>query len=321
MSVSRFNPTGFRPDLNMGLDRFDLAADQAGFVGLKIAPVFEVAFSAGEYKLREIADILQRRNDDRASDGTYQSAELRWGKGSFATEEHGFEVRIDRNQAAIHKNWWNADMEAAEAARDVVLRNHNARVIAAAQADRSQNTAAAAVWTNPSTANPIKDVIDARVAFVNRNGVRPNALAIDWSVYEYLLDNVAVRDRMLNLGLISEIRSPLLNPQVLAAAFDVQHLIISGAFTNSANQPNAATIASMWTKTSAALFLYDDNPNTLKPCFMRTLHWGEDGGNIGESIDRYYNEAKRSDVVRQRMQTQEIVLNGSLCQRITGVSA
>lgn len=321
MTASRFNPTGFRPDLNMGLDRFDLAADQAGFVGLKIAPAFEVSMSAGEYKVREIEDILQTRRDDRASDGTYNSAELRFTKASYVTEEHGFEVRVDRNQAAVHKNWWNADLEAAEHARDVVLRNHNARVIAAAQADRSQNTAAAAVWTNPSSANPIKDVIDARIAFMNRNGVRPNALAIDYSVYEYLLDNVAIRDRCLNLGLIGSVVSPLLTQQIIAAAFDVERLIVSGAFTNNANQPNAASLASMWTRTSASLMLVDDNPNTLRPCFMRTLHWGEDGGNIGESFDRYYNESKRSDVVRQRMQTAELVVNTRLCQRITGVSA
>lgn len=320
MSAARFSITGFRPDLNLGLDKFDIAADQAGFVGLKIAPAFEVNMSAGEYKVREIEDILQRRLDERAADGTYSSGELRFTKSSYVTEEHGFEVRVDENQAAIHRNWWNADMEAAEHARDVVLRNHNARVITASQTNRSQNTVAAAVWTSTTTANPVKDVIDARKAFMLRTGIRPNALALDWSVYEYLLDNASVRDRCTNIGLIGADVSPLLTQKILAAAFDVDHLVVSGAFNNSANQPVAASLASMWTATEALLFLHDDNPNTIRPCFMRTFHWGEDGGNIGESFDRYRNESKRSDVVRQRMQTAEVVLNGKFAQRITGVS-
>ena len=38
-----------RPELRDSLEEFDLEADQAGFVGLQIAPALEVDMQSGEY--------------------------------------------------------------------------------------------------------------------------------------------------------------------------------------------------------------------------------------------------------------------------------
>jgi hypothetical protein len=45
-----------------------------------------------------------------------------------------------------------------------------------------------------------------------------------------------------------------------------------------------------------------------EPCVARVFHWGEDGSTIGATIESYRDEPKRSDVVRSRMDTDEVVM-------------
>ena len=56
------------------------------------------------------------------------------------------------------------------------------------------------------------------------------------------------------------------------------------------------------------------------PCIGRTLHWAEDGSEIGGTVETYRDESVRGDVVRVRHQTDEKMLYtqaGHLLSNIT----
>ena len=54
-----------RPDIAQGLDEFNLRANQAGFVGLRIFPVIEVATAFGRFRRLKIKDLLKRRKSTK----------------------------------------------------------------------------------------------------------------------------------------------------------------------------------------------------------------------------------------------------------------
>lgn len=306
-----------RPDIRDRLDKFDLEADQAGFVGLKIAPALEVSEAFGQFPTQELKDRLKSHNTERNFDGSYPSTEHKTGKGSYATEEHGIEERVDDRYAKMYGNWVDAEELAAQGTRDAVLRNHNARVIAAALSISTTNAAGTA-WSTTATSDPIANLRAARLAMRAR-GVQPgNCLVIDWEAYEYLLDNDKILERVKYSGHYDPRRGNI-TVAAVAQALDVEELIISGSIKNTANEAQAASIASMWDKTKALLFRRVTGKNTKLTQFMRTFHWGADGSQIGGTFESYYSPERRGEVIRNRMDTDEKLLYEEAGQIITGV--
>jgi hypothetical protein len=56
------------------------------------------------------------------------------------------------------------------------------------------------------------------------------------------------------------------------------------------------------------------------PCVARTFHWSEDGSQIGGTVETYYDDPRRSNIVRVRHQVDELVLypeTGHLISNVT----
>jgi hypothetical protein len=319
-SPARFNHSTFNPALNVGLDEFDLVASRAGLVGLDVAPSLEVSMQSGQYKVRELYDVLKEYGTARHSDGTYGRGDLRFNKDSYSTEEHGFEVPIDNRDASIHAGYWDAELEAAQLAQDVVLRNHTKRVVAAALAGTSLSEGADTVWTNIASSDPVKDVRDARIKIKEKTGSSPNALCVNWRIWEVLRDNSAIRDRLVNIGIVGGASQPMLSRDMVAMALDLEFLFVSGGQRNATNEPaEPSTLTDIWDNTKALLFIRG-NGSLKMPQYMRTFHWGDDGSSIGGTYETYHNDEVRSDVFRFRMETDEKVVYADAACVITSVA-
>lgn len=309
-----------RPDLRDALYSFDLEANQAGFVGLQIAPALEVGEAFGSYKTVSIQQTLKDEPTLRAPDGTYNRMSTRFGKASYSVEENGIEFPVDRRTAKMFGNWTDAEMEAAELARDQIVKGHNKRVIAAALGV-SNSANAGTPWTTVATANPVADIRAAKIAVRNRTGAWPDSLVLDIEIVEYLLDNEKIIDRIKYSGHTDPKRENITH-DVLAQALGVKNLIVSGSMNNSANEmASSASLSSMWDKTKALLFKRSASKRTTQLQFMRTIHWGADGSQVGGVFESYYDPSRRADIIRNRMDSEEKVFNQEVAQIIAAVSA
>ena len=307
-----------RPDLRDTMMEFSLQADQLGFVGLKIAPVLETNKPTGAYGVIKLHEMLKTQSTERADDGSYARGGGKGTKDTFTTEEHGFEERVDEREAEMYGEWWDAEQLAAERSRDAVLRNHNQRVIDLALAIANTNAAGTA-WTDTANSTPIANVRTAKLAVRDRAGVIPNVMVIDYERFEFLKDNAEIIDRIKYSGRDDPKRRSL-TADALAAVFDLDEVIISGSVKNTANEgQESSTLASMWDKTKALLFVRTTSRNLKMPQFMRTFHWGGDGSNIGGVMESYRDENTRSDIIRTRMDTEEKIVYTGVGQQITGI--
>jgi hypothetical protein len=302
-----FSPESARPDIAQTLTKFDLEADQQGFVGLKIAPVLEVFEQHGFYPVIEPGELLKDRRTERSSDGTYARGGGTVSRDSYATEEHGMEERVDDRLSAIHRSYFDAEALAGQRTRDAVLRNHNARVIdAAINAAGSSDTVSA--WTDTEGADPVKDIRDAALDIRGDTGIVMDlVLCMEWSRFQHLKDCESIIDRLKFAGFQNPNRDNI-TATALANIFDISEVIVSRSMKNTAAEPKAVSFATMWPEDKAMLFIRSNSSDTLRPQFMRTLHWGADGSAIGSVMESYYSEERRSNVIRHRMDTQEKVL-------------
>lgn len=304
----------FRPDIPGAMEQFDLEMNEAGYIGLQAAPVVEVGSPAESIGKIPLAALLQEVNTQRAPGSSYATDDWEFEKFSYATEEHGFKQPIDDRTRRMYSRFFDAEVVATKRCRAVVGRNLEKR-IAALYAAVSNTTAAGTAWTS-SASTPMVKVEEAVQAVRSRTGFRPNTLILTWQRARSLRFVSEIVDRAKYNG-IRDIEN--LNAAMLAQIFDIPKVIIAGALKNTANAKQTPSLSSIWADNRAYVCVTADGQDPVEPAFARTFHWGEDGSQIGGVVERYRDEDRRSDMVRCRMDTDEVTVYSDLCQAITGV--
>src|SRR5687767_10398161 len=186
-----------RPDLGATLVEFDVQANQAGFVGMKLAPVIEVAEQSANIGRIPIEQLLQTQDTARASGGGYRRGNFKFDDFSYATREHGWEEPIDDRNSRIHRRYFDAEVIAAKRARNFVVQNHELRTVAALTNTATfEDAAAAVVWSTPGTALPVTDVLTRIKSVRNRSGMTPNTVAMDYEAFLAAVETNQVIDRL-----------------------------------------------------------------------------------------------------------------------------
>lgn len=319
-SVSIASP---RPDLAAGVIDFDERANQDGLVGLQIAPVMQVGAQFGRYRRIKAESMLKPLIDTRrGSDGSYKKTEGNFTYESFQTEDHGIEERLDDREVAIYQDWVEQDTIAARRLNNILIQDHDRRVMDAALTAAAANdtTALTTRWTD-SAADPIADIRARRIAFRNRTGHTPNAMVIEWEIFEHLRDNAKIVDRINAAGTYKDMSREQITVEMVAKAFDME-LIVAGAMKNTANKAKAAVFEAMWDKTKCLIFRKDDSKDMTRPRFMNTLHWGGDGSIAPFGVfEEYRAEDRRSGILRNRFEVEEKVVYSNLAEELTNLAA
>lgn len=311
----------YRPDIAGSFVEFDLDADRLGFIGTRCAPVIEVDSPAESPGKIPLEAILKGGGDDRAPGGLYaQGYGGTFTKWSYACTEHGVEEPIDDRQKRMYSRYFDAEMWAAKRARDRVLRNLEMRIAALFATNAgTYNNAAGTAWSTWATASPIANVETAVETLAARVGIEPNAIALTRKAFRQLRNCAQVIDRITASGAGTPAKSTDVTAQMIAQVLDLKYVFIAGGWKNTANEKQDASLSRIWDSTKAHVFVVAETGDIQEPCFARTIHWGEDGSNIGGTMETYRDEPRRSDKVRCRMDVDEVVMYAEMCQSITGV--
>lgn len=314
-----------RPDL-ASFEEFDLAMDRQGFIAHRVLTVIDVAKPAGNFGRIKLASLLQNRETTRAPGAGYSRGHWEFDDETFATVEHGAEEAIDDNEAAMYAEYFDAEQVSTQRAYDAVLRNAEKRAAAAVFNTTTWTGAALTTavaggleWSVPASAKPITDVLAAKKKVWDGCGLWPNALVISRKVFINLRECAEIVDRIKYAGFINPIAANI-TADALAQVFDLDEIIIAGAAKNTANEGQAAAIASIWSDENAMVCRIARSNDFREPCVGRTFHWGGDGGAIDGRVETYRDEAIRGGVVRVRHQVQEKILYAQCGHLITNVS-
>ena len=316
MAVSPSPSTALsRPDLGATLVEFDLQANAAGYIGLKLFPVVEVVEQSANIGRIPIEQLLQTQDTARASGGGYRRGNFKFEDFSYATKEHGWEEPMDDRNVRIYRRYFDAEVVAAKRARNFVLQNHELRcVTAATNTSVHTNAGATAAFSVKASATPVADILTRVKAVRLACGVTPNTVAMDWETYINALETAEVIDRLKYDG-----HTDMKNIQLtdFARLCKVQQVLVSGGQKNTAAE-GSLTLAASWTKTVVGVGYVAMTDDVAEPCLGRTFHWSADGSNIGAVLESYRDETKRADIIRARMETDEKEMYPECWQLITG---
>lgn len=307
-----------RPDLGATMEEFDLMANQSGFVGLQIFPVVEVAEQSANIGRIPIEQLLQTQDTSRASGGTYREGNFTFDDFSYNTSDHGWVERVDERNKRIYRRYFDAEVVAAKRARNIVLQNHEIRVVTAATNIATYTNAPAAVaWTSPATATPVTDVLTRLKAVRAASGMTPNTVVMDFDAFLAAIETAQVIDRLKYAGYDDP---KDVGEEALAKIFKVRRVIVSGGQKNTAAE-GGLNLNPCWPKATVAVGYVATSNDVAEPSVGRTFHWAEDGSNIGTILESYWDEDSRSNKIRARMETGEKVMYQECWQLITGAVA
>lgn len=309
-----------RPDIAGSLEQFDVEANNNKMIATQLFPVFEVDEQAGKFGEIPAEQMLEDSDTSRQSGGGYNRGNYTFRDNWYATEENGWEEPVDRRNARIYRNYFDAEMVAAKRGRSKVLINMEKRV-----ADKTLNNsniigAAGGNWTDKTAAVIMTNVETAVLAIYNRTGLWPNCIVMSYLLFRHVRRNNEIVDLLEGSGAGDRSTPTDIVAQRLSEVFDLKHVLIAGASRNTAGKNQALSVAQVWGSTSALVCTVAESNDIQEPCIGRTFHWGEDGSNIGGMVESYYEVQTRSDIIRNRMDTHEKEIYLECAQRITGLA-
>jgi len=315
-----------RPDLGGSMEEFDLAVNRAGFIGTRVAPIFNVARASGNYGKIPIEQLLQSPDTERAPGSGYNRGKFTFEPMTFATREHGIEEPIDDNEAAIYADYFDAEMVAAQRARHGLLLGLETRISSlifnsTTWTGSSLFTNVGTEWSTAASATPITDVEAAIRKVYTNSGIWPNAIVMTRLVFRNLRNCAQIIDRIEASGAGSAAKPSDITPSMIAQCFDLDEVIIGGSTKNTANPGQTASLAPIWDDEYVMVCHIDQSNDIRRPTLARTWHYTGDGSSEEGTMETYRDETIRGDVVRCRMQTGEAVVYTELGHLLGNITA
>lgn len=309
-----------RPDLAAFVD-FDLQYNMMGFIGYQVLPIMDVALQAHTFGRVPREELAKLFDTARTSSGGYNRVVRRFKDESYVTSEHGLEGPADRRNRAMYANVIDGLRYQTETTTHDVLAAAEKRVADAVfNATTWTPTAVTTEWSNPA-ATPITDVKAASQRVRDRVGQYANALIINRRVKRNLQECTQIHDRLAAQGAGFPLRSTDITNEQLAQLFDIDMVIVAdSSYDAAASGQPTTTLSDIWDAEYAMVAKICRSNNMEEIGIGRTFHWTGDGSTAGGTVETYYEEAVRGDIVRVRHETDEKVIYpeaGDLLSNIT----
>lgn len=130
-------------------------------------------------------------------------------------------------------------------------------------------TSTPAFWDDDANGDPFTDIAVGQTTILQNTGFLPNTLVLSWPVYQALRKNPLVVDR---IKYTQKTFAGTITAELLAAAFDVDRVVISRAVYNSAGENVAASMAFAMGK-HALLCYAAPSPGLMVPTAGYTFAW------------------------------------------------
>lgn len=310
--------TTIRADINQAL----IEAPQAdvGLIGAELLPLQNVEAKSGTYLKVQLAgaELLNNSALARESGANYSRAIRKFASADYSTSEVGLEELIPDDAATDLNRFFSYEAETAKFLLRQLKLSHEARVntlvFSGSTPFTTADQAPASDYTQANIANTdvARDIANAKLV-LGKLGYEANCVAMSADVFELIRRSPKLQNQFF--GVISDTGARLLGEQEIAAALGVQKLLVSRAAINTAGKNKS--YSGSFAISSAKIVVGQVNGGEFTAGGIgRTLVWSGDsaGGFVSES---YRDEARRSNVLRVRMNTDEVIIDPNAGVRIT----
>jgi hypothetical protein len=219
-----------------------------GFISEVLLPFIGVVQTTGKFGKHGLGH-LRIVNTLAGGRGRFPSVDVRtYSTVNYEIEAHGLEGMVSPQDYRNVEDPFDAEKDETDAISTMLFLGKE-KSLADTLADTAvltQNVTLSGTsqFSDYANSDPLSVAATARKAVRDGSGMAPNALWMDWAVYNVLRFHPAVLDY---LG-FKDSRPGGLTGEELAKAFDVKRVLIAESMYNSAKQGQADVLAPIWGK-------------------------------------------------------------------------
>jgi hypothetical protein len=295
-----------RPDLGVLAYEYMLDSPSRRLIGLNLMPPFAVMEQSADYPIIPIEAVLKVQDTRRNARGYFNRGDWQFETGTYSCEGYGWEEPIDDVEAALYERYFDAEMVCTEIAIDRIMLRHEISVATLFETGGSDSDVTTE-WSTASTATPLADINDGKIAMRAASGILPNALAMSWTVFRNLMVTSEITTAFRYTNPI-EIGGEEAQRRILASYFGVDQVFVGGGIKDTAKKGQSKVISDVWDDEYVHLVrVSDGGPRLREPVYGRTFLWSKVGANM-VNVDTYYEDRPMQTIVRARQHVDEGVI-------------
>lgn len=309
----------FREGLSAEAREYDDIKAASRFIGRRVAPLAHVAAQSGEYPIMRRANFKKPANLKRADGGAYNRITGEFGKATYSTDEHGLEYPIDDRKRKRYANLFDAEKAATRTLRYQLLMGHEQRVSAMLAAGGFTNTNVATAWSTVASAVPLTDIRTGLDAIADKCGAAQEdmSLIIPRADFREMLATTQINDKIKYS--YPGIQPALLTPNQIAAMLQIKQVIVASGVYDSKEEGITESNSQIWAAGVMYIaLLCEENDDLDVPAAARTILWDDESPEL-PIVETYREDKTRSDVVRSRDDTDEVLIGETdlFCYKLT----
>ena len=225
----------------------------------------------------------------RAPRAEYNRIDWNVTTDNYLCHQYGLEGEIDDQERKNAAAPLDLDVDTTEIVTDMVLNNREKRCVDMVT-DTSvvtQYTALTGVnkWTDPVNSDPLGVIKTARTTIFAATGYRPNRIVMGYTVFEALKLHPQIKE------IIKYTERAIVTAALLAAAFEVEEVLVGGVLRRTSKAGQADTLADVW-GANVLVFYSEKSPSLKRASFGYQLR-EED-----LRVFRYREDKRDTDVIR-----------------------
>lgn len=309
--------TTIRADINQALIE---GPSDVGLIGAELLPLLNVPAKSGIYLKATLAGADLRNADALKRDiaSEYAAITRSYNSATYTTQETGLIEYLDDSFRSDMSRFFSIEASSAKFLLRQLKLSHEKRVSDLLWASTTPFTTAdqtrsvAYIEANIATINAPADVAAAKLALA-KLGYQANCVAMSANVFERIRRSTYLQNMFF--GVISDVGPRLLDEAQVAAGLGVEKVLIGRSARNTANK-NLAYSGSFIVPDAQIIVANIQSGEFTAGGVGRTLVWADDapGGFISET---FRDDSRRSNVLRVRMNTAEVVIDANAGVRIT----
>jgi len=229
----------------------------AAYVGTQLMPVVPVKKESDKYYIYDSkADRFRIPQTLRAPKTESKTVDWKVTDDTYSCDEHALNDLIDDRERNNADKPLNLEVDTVEFLTDIILLSLEMRIKTVVEANLSANTVETK-WDTPATSNPISDIETGKAAVHAVIFKDPNVLLLGRAVYDALKHHPDILDR------IKYVQKGVVTPELMAAVFEVDKVIVGNAGYNTAKEGKTASYSYLWGK-NAILAYVEPRPGIKK---------------------------------------------------------
>jgi len=267
----------------------------AGFIGLKVMPIFQVSEWSDHYTVMPIEALYNTHEIKRKGDGSYNLISEKFEMGHYKTKEYGLEAHIDEREAKIYGSYFNYQLHVSTILMNAIMRSMEKYISSLYFPGTFTPATVTTAWTDVGS-DPFTDIQTGKKYLRDQKGINPDDLTLVTN-YENILN-------LMNVTKVIDAVKSMFPDTDLTGGVEVKHLeaylktpiLVAGAQENTAKKNQDASLADIWAKDYAMLaVIAPEGSDITEPSAGRTFLWNEGQSQtiIVEEYDKPENRGRR----------------------------